>query len=119
MKTKYKMLVLSSLTLAIFAISVISANNAQTILTSGEESKAIGWGIKRNNIHEQPDVGEKNKKLLEENAGICFGKKEEKNIYLTFDSGYEAGYMDKILDTLKKCDVKATFFDIWIKFWIL
>lgn len=110
MKTKYKMILLSTLILAIFAISVISANNTQTIFTSGEESKTIGWGIKRNNIHEQPDVGEKNKKLLEENAGICLGKKEEKNIYLTFDSGYEAGYMDKILDTLKKCDVKATFF---------
>ncbi len=29
-------------------------------------NKKIGWGIKRNNNHEQPDVGAANKKALEE-----------------------------------------------------
>jgi len=35
------------------------------------------------------------------------GKKE---VYLTFDAGYENGYTSKILDALKKHKVKATFF---------
>lgn len=35
---------------------------------------------------------------------------EEKVIYLTFDAGYENGYTQNILDTLKKHNVKATFF---------
>src|SRR5699024_10765273 len=35
---------------------------------------------------------------------------DEKNIYLTFDNGYEQGYTDDILDVLKKHDVPATFF---------
>lgn len=35
---------------------------------------------------------------------------EEKTIYLTFDQGYENGYTEKILDTLKEKNVKATFF---------
>lgn len=34
----------------------------------------------------------------------------EKTIYLTFDQGYENGYTEKILDTLKEKNVKATFF---------
>ena len=34
------------------------------------------------------------------------GRDGEKIIYLTFDSGYEAGYMDKILTTLKENNVK-------------
>lgn len=34
----------------------------------------------------------------------------EKTIYLTFDEGYENGYTNDILDTLKKKNVKATFF---------
>lgn len=38
------------------------------------------------------------------------GNKNSKKIYLTFDSGYEAGYTQNILDTLKKSNVKATFF---------
>lgn len=42
--------------------------------------------------------------------GICMGNKDKKYVYLTFDEGYEAGYTEKILDTLKKENVKAAFF---------
>jgi delta-lactam-biosynthetic de-N-acetylase len=34
----------------------------------------------------------------------------ENTIYLTFDEGYENGYTESILDTLKEKDVKAVFF---------
>ncbi len=35
---------------------------------------------------------------------------QEKNIYLTFDEGYENGYTSQILDTLKEKEVSAVFF---------
>lgn len=35
---------------------------------------------------------------------------EEKVMYLTFDEGYENGYTEKILDTLKEKNCKAVFF---------
>ena len=79
--------------------------NAGTI-----SNQKIGWGIKRNDNHEQPDVGSKNKEVLEEYQGICLGNSEKKVIYLTFDEGYEAGYTPKILEVLKKNEVKAAFF---------
>lgn len=110
LRQKYKNIIISFLVIAVFSISVFMANNQESILTSGEASKTIGWGIKRNNNHEQPDVGTSNKQLIEENGGICLGKDMEKSIYLTFDAGYEAGYTEKILDTLKENDVKAIFF---------
>ena len=84
--------------------------NAQLTNVSQVSNKKMSWGIKRNSEHNQPDVGSSNRKILEENNGICLGKQEEKVIYLTFDNGYEAGYTSKILDTLKENDVKATFF---------
>lgn len=77
---------------------------------SGLSNKKIGWGIKRANNHEQPDLGSKNIKMLKENNGIAIGNKESKKIYLTFDEGYEAGYTTQILQTLKEENVKATFF---------
>lgn len=43
-------------------------------------------------------------------SGIAIGNKDSNKIYLTFDSGYEAGYTEKILETLKKNNVTATFF---------
>lgn len=84
----------------------------KTIPTEAQNisSKKIEWGIKRNNNNEQPDVGATNKKLIEENNGICIGNKDSKKIYLTFDLGYEAGYTNQILDVMKENEVTGTFF---------
>ena len=101
---------------SIFTFSLISINsnsNVSSIQTSSNTvllNKKIGWGIKRNDNHEQPDLGVNNKKLLEEYDGIAMGNSEEKYVYLTFDEGYEAGYTGKILDVLKENNVPAAFF---------
>lgn len=117
MKIKFKnsvwIIALGIITI-LFTISVIKSDNS-VIQTSSQvqsdiSNKKIGWGIKRKDNHEQPDVGKENQKLLEENEGICLGNLNKKNIYLTFDEGYEAGYTRRILDTLKQNNVKATFF---------
>ena len=80
--------------------------------TSGTvlSNKKIGWGIKRTNNHEQPDLGSKNRRLIEKYHGLAMGNNEDKYVYLTFDEGYEAGYTSKILDVLKENNVKAAFF---------
>lgn len=102
--------------LLVFAISVIKSSemtNESSIITSVDvnlSNKKIGWGIKRAENHEQPDLGSNNLKLLQEYDGIAIGNSEDKFVYLTFDNGYEAGYTAKILDTLKENNVKATFF---------
>lgn len=110
-KIKYEMI--GILVIAIFSLSIISMNTEEEKITTNASTisnQKIGWGIKRNDNHEQPDVGSKNKKVLEENKGICLGNKEKKAIYLTFDEGYEAGYTPQLLNTLKENQVKATFF---------
>lgn len=70
----------------------------------------IGWGIKRGKNNKQPDLGSKNKQLMEKYNGICMGDSSKPYIYLTFDLGYEAGYTEKILEVLKQNEVPATFF---------
>lgn len=93
--------------------SILTRNNelelSETSATQTSNQK-IGWGIKRDSEHNQPDVGLANQKILEDNNGICLGNKDKKIIYLTFDNGYEAGYTNNILDTLRQNEVKATFF---------
>ena len=118
MKLKNKKFIITSLTIiALLAITVIqigknSGNQEETRLTSsqGLSNKKIGWGIKRNDNHEQPDLGKVNKEILEKNNGIAMGNNNDKYIYLTFDEGYEAGHTTQILSTLKENNVKATFF---------
>ena len=112
-KEKMKYILIGILVLLIFSITVVNSNKQiqERIETSSTLSnKKIGWGIKRNDNHEQPDMGAENRKVLEENGGMCIGDSDKKYIYLTFDEGYEAGYTEKILDVLKQNDVKATFF---------
>ena len=112
MNKKYIFLLLIII-LIIVCVFVIQ-NNKNTIYTSsnvtGYDNKKIEWGIKRNSNHEQPDLGSKNKELMEKYNGLCIGNNSKKNIYLTFDAGYEAGYTIKILDVLKEKGVSATFF---------
>lgn len=117
MKNNEKLL-LTLMILTILSVGYIAENidknneNITTKVTNTQEvsNKKIGWGIKRGNNHEQPDLGAKNIKLLNENNGIALGNKESKKIYLTFDEGYEAGYTKQILEVLKNENVKATFF---------
>lgn len=107
-----------SLLVVIFTISIININERDMVETSSNvagladnlNNKKIGWGIKRNDNHDQPDLGSVNKRIIDEAKGIAMGNKESKKVYLTFDEGYEAGYTEKILEVLKQNDVKATFF---------
>jgi len=73
-------------------------------------NKKIGWGIKNEGKEIQPDLGAKNKQLIDKYNGIALGSADKKYVYLTFDEGYEAGYTSKILDVLKENDVHAAFF---------
>ncbi|MCF0125845.1 MAG: polysaccharide deacetylase family protein [Clostridia bacterium] len=109
---KKKIILTVFLSILIMGASIINIDKSNSIETNAEilSTKKIEWGIKRNNNHEQPDVGKTNKKILEEKGGICLGNSEKKNIYMTFDEGYEAGYTPKILDILKNNNVSATFF---------
>ena len=88
----------------------ISTGNMAVVQYDKLSNKKIGWGIKRAKNHVQPDVGNENKKIMDEYGGLYVGNPEKKYIYLTFDAGYEAGFTDKILNVLKNNDVPATFF---------
>ena len=58
----------------------------------------------------QPPVGTADNKTLRQYDAVYMGDTDEKVLYLTFDAGYENGCTEKILDVLKKHDVKAAFF---------
>lgn len=82
-----------------------------TLATSTEISREkFAWGFRRGENHSQPTLDSKPFTLLKQYNGIAMGNSESKKIYLTFDSGYEAGYTEKILETLNKTNVKGAFF---------
>ena len=83
----------------VFTVSIINSKDDKILQTNATvvnesaqlSNKKIGWGIKRNDNHEQPDLGSNNRTLIEQYNGIAIGNKDDKYVYLTFDEGYAAG----------------------------
>jgi len=71
-------------------------------------SNSYGWGYKKNG-NEPPSIG-KYEHVISPYDVIYIGDTDTKDIYLTFDSGYETGNTSILLDILKETDVPATFF---------
>ncbi len=72
--------------------------------------RKIGWGQGYNvNDKNQPISCIEFQQKYGHLGGVFIGK-DEKNICITFDEGYENGYTSQILDTLKSKNVKAVFF---------
>lgn len=73
-------------------------------------TKAKDWYYTKSKKHKSPIISKETKELFKEYGAYYVYNTKKKVIYLTFDLGYENGYTTQILDTLKKHDVKATFF---------
>ncbi len=72
-------------------------------------NKKMEWGLKKN-PGAAPDINPGEKEILEKYSGYYIGDSSKKEVYLTFDEGYENGYTSQILDVLKKHNVPACFF---------
>ncbi len=94
----------------IFVAGICGNFKGYKVSTNALSTKKIGWGIKRGDSHIQPDLGKENERIINEFNGIAIGNKDKPYIYLTFDVGYDNGYLTKILDTLNENEVKAAFF---------
>ena len=77
--------------------------------TSGLSNEKTGWGYRRLE-GQRPEFTRGQIATMEKFDCIYMGNAEEKTLYLTFDEGYENGYTEQILDTLKKQNVPAAFF---------
>lgn len=67
------------------------------------------WGLKKNK-NAPPDINPGSGEILSEYGAYYLGDANSKDIFLTFDEGYENGYTAKILDVLKAHQVPACFF---------
>ena len=67
------------------------------------------WGLSFQQEGNSP-VGTAGADQLKKYDAVYLGDTSQKVLYLTFDAGYENGCTEKILDALKKHNVKAAFF---------
>ena len=101
MNTKSEVIFVKKIIILVFALLITFFIHCHPTVN------AYGFGFKKNQMHEIPDIGFY-KSIIEDNNGYYVGNPE--NVYLTFDVGYDNGYLEKYLDVLKSENVKATFF---------
>ena len=76
----------------------------------GNVSDIVNWGLSHHGNETAPTVSSLGADLLQEYNGLYLGDTSQKQVYLTFDLGYEAGYTAEVLDILKEYQIKGLFF---------
>lgn len=95
------------LSMLVVMISCILAANQ----VSAQGINPHSFGFKKSKDGKLPSIAQEGfMDMLQKHKAIFLGDTEKKELYLTFDSGYENGYMPGILDVLKEKKVPATFF---------
>ena len=95
------------ITIALGALLLGLAAAAGIIQNSVLETGSWGLSFRQEGA---PPIGTAGKDQLAQYDAAYIGNTGEKVLYLTFDAGYENGCTEKILDVLKKQEVKAAFF---------
>ena len=101
MKMLYKILLAINLLLLMALPAAVHADYSNS---------AMHWGFKKGRNGKQADAGKPIENIIAKHGAVYKGDPNKKEIYLTFDNGYENGYTEQILDVLKKEKVPATFF---------
>lgn len=94
--------------LAFALVYMTLAPSTTTVAHTAE--KSYSWYYKPREDGQQPIVADDASSFLGDYNLIYLGDPNSKSIYLTFDSGYENGYTEKILDVLKEKNAPAAFF---------
>ncbi|MCM1132177.1 MAG: polysaccharide deacetylase family protein [Ruminococcus flavefaciens] len=90
--------------------SVITAVSMPVSAVYALDNTVIGYGqgTATDSLNRPTDALQFNEKYGDYDAFAV--SQDEKRIIITFDQGYENGYTEKILDTLKEKNVRAIFF---------
>ena len=92
----------------ILIISFVFPSSHEALALS--DSSELNWYYVQREKNEIPEGPKECSSFLKECDGYYLGDTSSKVLYLTFDEGYEKGYTNDILDTLKELNIPAAFF---------
>ena len=95
------------LVILLLALTLAAGTALWIFLGSSLETGSWGLSFRQEGA---PPVGNAGQDQLRRYNAAYLGDTTQKVLFLTFDAGYENGCTERILDTLKKHNVKAAFF---------
>nr|WP_256223615.1 delta-lactam-biosynthetic de-N-acetylase [Paenibacillus sp. 1_12] len=76
-----------------------------------EDNRSYHFGFKKSKEGRLPSIAEEGfMRILQKHEAIFLGDTEKKELFLTFDNGYENGFTAQLLNVLKDKKVPAAFF---------
>lgn len=97
--------------LLLFTLFVLFLGSLLMTTAAANPSTAYHFGFKKSKNGELPSIDQEGfKGILAKHQAVFLGDTTKKELYLTFDNGYENGYTAKVLDVLKEKQVPAIFF---------
>ncbi|GED58299.1 delta-lactam-biosynthetic de-N-acetylase [Brevibacillus formosus] len=91
------------------SLLLTSALSVDSIMASPDHP--YHFGFKKSKNGQLPSINEEGfKGIVDRHGAVFLGDTTKKELYLTFDNGYENGFTPKILDTLLAKKVPAIFF---------
>ncbi|WP_027415450.1 delta-lactam-biosynthetic de-N-acetylase [Aneurinibacillus terranovensis] len=94
-----------------FVLFILSVSLLPFYSVEAYRDTAYHFGFKKSKNGQLPSIDQEGfKDILVKHGAVFLGDTTKKELYLTFDNGYENGYTVQILDTLKEKKVPAAFF---------
>nr|WP_194246841.1 delta-lactam-biosynthetic de-N-acetylase [Brevibacillus borstelensis] len=82
-----------------------------TVHAAANQDVPYHFGFKKSKGGQLPSIDQEGfKGIVDKHEAIFLGDTSKKELFLTFDNGYENGFTPRILDILKEKKVPATFF---------
>jgi len=104
-----KRILILPLLAALLAVLITVVPTHEAMTNSSEAPHHFGF--KRSKNGSLPSIDQEGfKTILQQHESIFLGDTSRKELFLTFDNGYENGYTPPILDVLKEKQVPAAFF---------
>ncbi|SER85402.1 delta-lactam-biosynthetic de-N-acetylase [Salipaludibacillus aurantiacus] len=101
---------MKQVTLTLLLVICVSLFPQDTASAEALSNKEHNWSFNPAQNNQPATTEPLYEELIEKYGGLYIGDTREKELYLTFDNGYENGYTGEILDVLKEKEVPAAFF---------
>lgn len=104
-----KKIICAAIAAVLLSANAAAASQYDSLYATDNTKIAYGMGVDTDSGNRPLGAVDAQRKYGDRHA-LFIGGGEAKRLWLTFDEGYENGFTDDILDTLKEKNVRAVFF---------
>lgn len=96
--------------LLVLSLIFLSLIGAKSLIVFAKDNSELNWYFVLREKNKTPEAPKESAEFLKDTDSFYVGDTTKKELFLTFDEGYEKGNTEEILDILKSANVKAAFF---------